>query len=333
MSDSTTRQTETMSYLEASRSALREELELDEDVFIMGEGITQGGDFKCLPSSDEFLEEFGEERIRDVPISELGFTGAGIGAAMTGTRPIVRIDWADFLGLPFEQLLNQAALIRYMFDGQLDMPFILHTLEGAGINAGAQHSKTMHTLFAQVPGLKVVAPGTPRSCKGVLKHSIRSNNPVVFFENKILLSSSGEVPTDRDFTLPLGVAQIEQEGEDVTVVATQRLLQESLDVASELQDSVSVEVIDPVSLYPLDTETIVDSVSKTGRLVVADESPISYGTHAEIVTRVVENGFFSLDAPVQRVGVPDVPIPMTPPLEDEVMPAADDVRNAIQRTI
>lgn len=331
MSDSTTRQVESISYLEASRSALREELARDEDVFIMGEGITQGGDFKCLPSSDAFLEQFGEERIRDVPISELGFTGAGVGAAMTGTRPIVRIDWADFLGLPFEQLLNQAALLRYMFDGQLDMPFILHTLEGAGINAGAQHSKTMHTLFAHLAGLKVVAPGTPRSCKGALKHSIRSNDPVVFFENKILLSSSGEVPTDPDFTLPLGEAQVEQEGDDVTVVATQQLLQESFDVASELEGSISVEVIDPVSLYPLDTETIIESVSKTGRLVVADESPLSYGTHSEIITRVVENGFFSLDAPVQRVGVPDVPIPMSPPLEDEVLPTADDVRNAIHR--
>jgi pyruvate dehydrogenase E1 component beta subunit len=220
--------------------------------------------------------------------------------------------------------------MRYMFGGKTDMPVTVRTTEGGGMGAASQHSGSVHAWIAHFPGLKAVAPGTAAGAKGLTKAAIRSDDPVFVFENKMIYEQQGEVPVDEEFTVPLGEASVEREGEDVTVVATQRLVGESLDVAEGLDD-VDVEVIDPQSLYPLDTDTIVDSVEKTGRLVVADESPLSYGIHAEVVTRVQENAFFSLDAPVQRVGVPDTHIPFSPPLEQEVLPDGDAVREAVRR--
>jgi pyruvate dehydrogenase E1 component beta subunit len=323
------RETETKTFREAIRDALREEMQADEDVYLMGEDIAEyGGIFDV---TDGLWEEFGDERVRRTPISEAGILGTGVGSAMTGTRPVVEIMFSDFIGVAFEQIMNQTAKLRYMHGGDLEMPLTIRTTEGAGTGSAAQHSGTIHTLFAHLPGLKVVVPGTPAAAKGLLKTSIRSNDPVLFFENKTIYAQDGEVPVDDDYTLPVGEAAVEREGDDVTVVATQRLVSESLAAADALEDEISVEVIDPRSLYPLDADTIGESLQKTGRIVVADEGPLSYGTHAEIITRLVESEFFSLDAPPERVGVPDVHIPYSTPLENEVMPDRDDVTAAIRR--
>jgi len=322
-------ETETLSMREAIRTGLREELLADDSVFIMGQDEEDGGSFEVTAG---LHDEFGDNRVRNTPISEAAQVGSGVGAAATGLRPVVNLSFSDFIGVCFDQIMNQAGKTRYMFGGASDVPLTLRAIEGAGVNAAAQHSGTVHTLVAHLPGIKAVAPGTPAAAKGLMKSAIRSDDPVMFFENKTIYDRRGPVPTDEEFAVPLGEASVEQEGEDVTVVATQRLLGESLRAARDLDD-VSVEVIDPRSLYPLDTDTLADSIRKTGRLVVADESPMSYGLHAEIVTRVVENAFWSIDAPVQRVGVPDTPIPFSPALEDEVIPDSADVRRAIQRTI
>ncbi|WP_325063983.1 alpha-ketoacid dehydrogenase subunit beta [Halobacterium bonnevillei] len=322
------RETETLSMREAIRAALREELLADDDVFIMGQDEEDGGSFEVTAG---LHDEFGFDRVRNTPISEAAQIGSGVGAAATGLRPVVNLSFADFIGVCFDQVMNQAGKTRYMFGGASEVPLTIRAIEGAGLNAAAQHSGTVHTLVAHLPGVKAVAPGTPAAAMGLMKSAVRSNDPVVFFENKTIYERHGDVPTGDDFTVPLGEASIEQAGEDVTVVATQRLLGESIAAARDVD--ASVEVIDPRSLYPLDTDTLADSLRKTGRLVVADESPLSYGLHAEIVTRVVENAFWSIDAPVQRVGVPDTPIPFAPSQEDEVVPDADDVRRAIQRTV
>jgi pyruvate/2-oxoglutarate/acetoin dehydrogenase E1 component len=324
-------ETETMTVRESIRLALREELRHDEDAFIMGEDVGEFGG--VLSVTGDLVEEFGEKRVRDTPISEAGFMGAAVGAAATGTRPVVEIMFSDFLGVCSEQILNQMAKNRYMFGGKTEMPVTVRTTEGGGMGAASQHSGTIHTWFAHLPGVMALTPGTPRAAKGLLKSAIRSNDPVFFFENKMIYEQEGEVPVDDDYTIPIGQASVEREGEDVTVVATQRLVGESLDLAEDLAGETSVEVIDLQSLYPLDTDTLLDSVEKTGRLIVADESPLSYGTHAEVVARVQEKGFFSLDAPIQRVGVADTHIPFSPALEEEVLPGGDDVRAAIDRVV
>lgn len=324
-------ETETMTMRQAITGALREELERDEDVFLIGEDIgVMGG---VLGVTDGLLKDYGEDRVRDTPISEAAIAGATTGAAATGTRPVMELMFSDFLGVAGEPIINQMAKMRYMFGGKTEMPVTVRTTEGGGMGAASQHSGTMHTWIAHFPGLKAVAPGTPTAAKGLLKSSIRSNDPVFFFENKTIYEESGHVPTDEEFTLPIGEAAIEREGKDVTVVATQRLVGESLTVASELEDNVDVEVLDLRSLYPLDTETILSSVEKTGRLVIADESPLSYGLHAEIATRVLERGFSTLDAPVERVGTPDTHIPFSQELEHEVLPDEESVRMAVQRVL
>ena len=322
-------ETEELTVREAIRQALREELHRDEDVFLIGEDIGVFGG--VLEVTGDLYDEFGPERIKDTPISEAGFTGAATGAAATGTRPVVELMFSDFAGVAMEQIMNQMAKMRYMFGGKAEMPITVRTTEGGGMGAASQHSGTVHSWIAHFPGLKAVAPGTAASAKGLTKAAIRSNDPVFVFENKMIYEQTGQVPTDEDFTVPLGEAAVEREGEDVTVVATQRLLGESLETAESLADDVDVEVIDPRSLYPLDTDTIVESVEKTGRLIVADESPLSYGTHAEIAMRAQEEAFFSLDAPIQRVGTPDTHMPFSPPLEGEVLPTGEDVRAAIER--
>ena len=323
--------TQEMTIREAIRLAMREELERDPDVFVMGEDVGKfGGVYEV---TGDLVEQFGEDRIRDTPISEAGFMGAAVGAAATGSRPVVEIMFSDFMGVCSEQIINQMAKNRYMFGGKTEMPVTVRTTEGGGSGAASQHSGTLHTWFAHFPGIMAVAPATPESAKGLLKSAIRSNDPVIVFENKEIYEQKGEVPLDEDFTLPIGQANVEREGEDVTVVATQRMVGESLEVAENLEGQTSVEVIDPRSLYPLDTDTLVESVKKTGRLVIADESPLSYGTHAEIGMRVMENAFFSLDAPIQRVGVADVHIPFSPVLEDEVLPHGSDVEAAINRIV
>jgi pyruvate/2-oxoglutarate/acetoin dehydrogenase E1 component/TPP-dependent pyruvate/acetoin dehydrogenase alpha subunit len=322
-------ETESMTLRGAIREALREEMERDEDVFLIGEDVGAfGGVFNVTAG---LHEEFGADRARDTPLSEAIIVGAGVGAAATGTRPVAEIMFSDFIGLAHEQITNQAAKMRYMFGGKADMPLTVRTTEGGGMGAASQHSGTVHSWFAHAPGVKAVAPGTPAAAKSLLKASIRSEDPVVFFENKTQYDSEGPVPTDPDHVAPLGRASVEREGADVPVLATQRLVEESLSVADDLAGDVDVEVIDLRSLYPLDTETIVESVEKTNRAVVADESPLSYGIHAEVTARLVEDAFFSLEAPVGRVGVADTPVPFSSGLEDEVLPGAADVREAVER--
>jgi pyruvate dehydrogenase E1 component beta subunit len=318
-----------MTVREAIREALREEMERDDTVVVYGEDVgTFGG---VLGVTGDLMEQFGEDRVVDTPISEAGWIGAAVGAAATGLRPVPEIMFVDFIGVPMEQIHNQLAKMRYMFGGKAELPVTIRTTEGGGQRAASQHSSSYHTWFAHLPGVKAVTPGSARGAKGLLKSAIRSNDPVIFFENKVMYELEGDVPTDEDFTIPIGEAYVEREGEDVTVVASQRLVSESLDVAEDMAEDLDIEVIDVQSLYPLDTDTILDSVAKTGRLVVADESPLSYGAHAEIMARVVEEGFYSLDAPIQRVGIPDVHIPFSPPLEDDVVPSGDQVRAAIER--
>lgn len=319
-----------MSFLDALGEGLREEMARDESVFVMGEdvGYDVGGMFGVTA---DLAAEYGEERVRNTPISESGFVGAAVGAAATGSRPVVEMGFSTFLGVAFEQVNNQMTLMRYMFGGKADVPVVIRAVEGAGKNAAAQHSKTLHTVYAHLPGAKVVAPGTPAAAKGLTKSAIRSDDPVFFFEDKSIYRETGEVPLDPDVTVPIGEANVEVAGDDVTVVATNRFVPMAEQIAAEVRGTTSVEVIDLRSLYPLDHETIAESLRKTGRLVVADESPLSYGTHAEIITRMAESEFFSLDLPPQRVGVPDTPIPFSPPMEDEVVPGEDDLRRAIER--
>lgn len=330
MAQSTASETETLSMRDAERRAIREEMLRDDSVFIMGQDEQDGGSFEVTAG---LHDEFGYERVRNTPISEAAQVGGGVGAAASGLRPIVNLSFSDFIGVAFDPVMNQAGKTRYMFGGVLDVPLVIRAIEGAGLNAAAQHSGTVHTLVAHLPGIKAVAPGTPEAAYGLMKAAVRSDDPVVYFENKTIYERRGPVPTDEEFTVEIGEASVEREGDDVTVVATQRLLGEALSIAGDLEGDLDVEVIDPRSLYPLDTETIADSVHKTGRLVVADESPMSYGTHAEIITRAVENAFWSLDAPVQRVGVPDTPIPFAGSMEDEVLPGGEEILNAIERTV
>lgn len=325
----TARATETLTLREAINTALHEEMAHDDDVIIMGEDIGESGHVNNI--TDGLYQEFGGERVRDTPLAEAAIFGTGIGAAATGLRPVVDLMYSDFIGVSTEQALNQMSKMHYMFGGKIRLPMVVRASEGGGLNGAAQHSKTPHTIFAHMTGAKAVAPGTPEAAKGLTKAAIRSDDPIFFFENKTTYTQEGEVPIDEEFTIPIGQAKVEREGEDVTVVATQAYVKRSLDAASDLAGEIDVEVIDLRSLYPLDTDTIADSVRKTGRLVVADESPLTYGSHGEIVARINEEAFWSLDAPMQRVGVPDTPFPFSPPLENEILPGTDAVTRAIDR--
>ena len=319
-----------MTVREAIREGLREEMQADENVMLYGQDERDGESFEVTSG---LYEDFGERRVRNTPISEAAQVGSAVGAAATGLRPVVELSFANFIGVCFDQIMNQVGNTRYMFGGASKVPLVLRATEGGSVGAAAQHSSTPHTLVAHLPGIKTVAPATPAGSKGLIKTSIRSDDPIMFFENKTIYGERGEVPSTNSHTVPLGEANVARSGGDVTVVATQRLFNVAMTVADNIASDASVEVIDPQSLYPLDAETILDSVAKTGRLVIADESPMSYGFHAEISARVVENGFFDLDAPPQRVGVPDTPIPFAPGLEQEIMPGNAEIERAVRRVL
>jgi pyruvate dehydrogenase E1 component beta subunit len=331
MAQAQRQETEELTLREAINTALHEEFARDEDVMVMGEDVGKVGHVSNITKG--LYEEYGANRVRDAPLAEHGLVGLGVGAAATGLRPVVDLMYMDFAGVAFEQILNQMSKMHYMFGGKIELPLMVRASEGAGMNAAAQHSKTIHAMLGNLTGVKVVAPGTPAAAKGLTKAAIRSDDPVFFVENKMMYNQKGEVPTDDDFVAPIGEANVEREGEDVTIVATQTFVPKGLSVAEDLEGDVSVEVIDLRSIYPLDTDTITESVRKTGRLVVADESPLSHGTHGEVMARVNENAFFSLDAPMQRVGVPDTPIPFSRPLEQEVVPGAEELHTAIDRIV
>ena len=320
-----------LSYREAVRDALSRAMREDDDVFIMGEDIAEMGG--SMGVTQGMLAEFGPERVRNTPISEMGIVGAGIGAAMQGMRPVVEIMYEDFLTLSLEQIVNQAAKHRYMSGGQLKVPLTVRTQGGAGWSPGAQHAQQLEAWLVHIPGLKVVFASTPEDVRGLLWTSIYDDNPVIFFEHRTLYGVKGEVPEEIE-PIPLGRARVHREGEDVTVVATGRLVHEALQAAQEAEkEGISVEVFDPRTLQPLDEGALVDSVKKTNRCVVAHEAVTRMGYGAEIAAVVQHDAFDWLDAPVERVGARFTPIPFAPVMEAFVVPHAEDVLQAIYRTV
>ena len=323
MSSPETATTREITFGKAINEALAEELRRDERVFVIGEDVAEAGTpFKVLSG---LVDEFGTDRVIDSPISEAGITGLCVGAAMTGMRPVVDIMFGDFLTLVMDQLVNQAAKAHYMSGGSLSVPLVLRTTLGATRRSAAQHSQSLQAWVSHIPGLKVVIPSTPADAKGLLKTAIRDDNPVVFIEDKLHYPLVGEVP-EGEYTIPLGVASIKRAGDDVTIVATSSMVQASLAAAQLLAArGISAEVIDPRTTSPLDHETIIRSVEKTGRSVVVDEGHRSYGVTAEIAAMIAEEAFYHLDAPVRRLGARDVPIPFSPPLEDATVPTPESI--------
>ncbi|HET8652398.1 MAG TPA: alpha-ketoacid dehydrogenase subunit beta [Gaiellaceae bacterium] len=320
-----------LSYREAVRDALATAMRRDDDVFIMGEDIAEMGG--SMGVTQGLLDEFGAERVRNTPISEIGIVGAGIGAAMQGMRPVVEIMYEDFLTLSAEQIVNQAAKHRYMSGGQLKVPLTIRTQGGAGWSPGAQHAQQLEAWFVHIPGLKVVFASTPSDVRGLLYSAIYEDNPVIFFEHRTLYGLKEEMPDELE-PIPLGQARVLREGEDVTVVATGRLVHEALGAAGQLEEQgVSVEVVDPRTLQPLDEETIVESVKKTNRCVVAHEAVTRMGFGAEVAAVVQHQAFDWLDAPIERVGAKFAPIPFAPVMEEFVVPHAKDVAEAVKRTV
>jgi pyruvate dehydrogenase E1 component beta subunit len=318
-------------YREAVRDAMSEAMRRDEDVFIMGEDIAEMGG--SMGVTQGMLDEFGPDRVRNTPISEMAIVGAGIGAAVAGMRPIVEVMYQDFMTLAMEQLVQQAAKHRYMSGGQIKVPLTIRTQGGAGWSPGAQHAQQVEAWFLHVPGLKVVFPSTPEDVRGLLWSSIYDDNPVVFFEHRTLYGIKADVPEQLD-GIELGKARVHREGEDVTVIATGRLVHESLAAAAEADEAgISVEVVDPRTLLPLDEEALVASVKKTNRCVVAHEAVTRMGFGAEVAAIVQHQAFDYLDAPVERVGAKFAPIPFAPVMEEYVVPHAEDVLAAVKRTV
>ena len=312
-----------LTFAQAVCEALAEEMRHDARVCILGEDVAEAGTpFKVLSG---LVEEFGAERVIDTPISEAGFTGIAVGAAMTGLRPVVDIMFGDFLTLAMDQLVNQAAKIHYMSGGHWRVPMVMRTTLGATRRSAAQHSQSLHAWFSHVPGLKVVLPSTPYDAKGLLKAAIRDENPVVFFEDKMMYKLKGPVPAD-DYTIPLGVADVKRVGEDITLVATSSMVQVALGAANRLEkEGIRAEVVDPRTTWPLDETTLVDSAKKTSRVIVVDEGYGRYGVASEIAAVIAEGAFYHLDAPVVRMGAMQVPIPFSPPLEDATVPTEEAV--------
>jgi pyruvate/2-oxoglutarate/acetoin dehydrogenase E1 component len=319
-----------LTFGQAIREALAEEMRRDPRVFILGEDVAEAGTpFKVLSG---LVDEFGPERVVDTPISEAGFTGLAVGAAMTGLRPVVDIMFGDFITLAMDQIVNQAAKVHYMSGGKLRVPMVVRTTLGATRRSAAQHSQSLHAWLSHVPGLKVAVPSTPADAKGLLKAAIRDDNPVIFFEDKMMYQLRGPVP-EGDHVVPLGVADVKRVGSDVTIVATSSMVHVALAAADRLAaEGISAEVVDPRTTVPLDRETLVASAKKTGRAVVVDEGYTRYGVTAEIASVIAEGAFYYLDAPVRRVGAADVPVPFSPALEDLTVPTPESVA-AVARSL
>ncbi|HEX9788753.1 MAG TPA: alpha-ketoacid dehydrogenase subunit beta [Candidatus Binatia bacterium] len=315
---------------QAIHEALAEEMRRDPTVFVIGEDVAEAGTpFKVLSG---LVKEFGSKRVIDSPISEAGITGIGVGAAMTGMRPVVDIMFGDFLTLTMDQLVNQAAKIHYMSGGKLKVPLVLRTTLGATRRSAAQHSQSLHAWVSHIPGLKVVVPATPYDAKGLLKSAIRDDNPVVFFEDKMMYQLKGPVP-QAEYTIPLGLADVKREGKDITLVATSSMVQVALVAAEALAASgISAEVVDVRTTLPLDKKALIESAKKTSRAIVIDEGYESYGVTAEIASTIADGAFYYLDAPVKRMGAMDVPVPFSPVLEDQTVPTPESVA-ALARTL
>lgn len=321
-----------ITYIQALRDAIREEMRRDENVFIMGEDVgIYGGAFKVTQG---LLEEFGEERVKDTPISEAAIVGTAVGSALTGMRPIAEIMFADFITIAMDQLINQAAKIRYMFGGKAKVPMVLRAPQGSGTGAAAQHSQSLTALFTHIPGLKVVMPSTPYDVKGLFKAAVRDNNPVVFLEHKLLYPTKGEVP-EEDYVIPLGKADVKREGTDVTIIAGSIMVPRALEAAEKLQaKGISVEVVDPRTYVPFDVETITRSVIKTGRVIIAEDDCKNAGWGAEVAAKICESEAFDyLDAPIKRLAGLDTPIPYNPKLEKAVVPQVEDIIKAVEEMV
>ncbi|MFN8224836.1 MAG: alpha-ketoacid dehydrogenase subunit beta [Gaiellales bacterium] len=329
----------TLSYVHAVGEAMRQAMEADPTVIVMGEDVvggaglggdkenSMGGSFGATKS---LFPLFGPDRVRDTPISEAGFVGAGVGAAAAGLRPVVDAMWADFTGLAFDQIYNQAAKMSYMFGGQVRLPLTIRIAMGSGLSAAAQHSGTLYSIYTHLPGLKVVVPSTPHDAKGLLLEAIADDGPVLFFEHLKLYVAKGPVP-EEPYRIPLGVADVRREGGDVTIVAIAAMVDRALAAAETLSSSgIEAEVIDPRTLSPLDTRTIVESVAKTGLLVVVDESPPQCSVASEIAAVVQEQAFDHLDGPVLRLTAPHSPVPFSPTLEQAYAPSAEAIVAAVK---
>jgi pyruvate dehydrogenase E1 component beta subunit len=316
-----------ITYTEAVREAMSEAMRENPDVFLMGEDIgVYGGAFGV---SRGMVEEFGEERVRSTPISESAIAGASVGAAMTGMRPIFEIQFSDFVTIALDQIVNQAAKIHYMYGGKAQIPLVMRTPGGSGTGAAAQHSQSLENWTAHIPGLKVVQPATAYDAKGLLHAAIEDNNPVMFYEHKLCYRTSSDVPEGK-YVIPLGVADIKHAGNDITIVATGIMVHKALEAAKQLAElNISVEVVDPRTLVPLDKQTIIDSVIKTGKAVVVTETVKRSGFSAELASVIVENESFDfLDAPVIRLAGKEVPIPYQPELEKLAVPQVEDIVEA-----
>ena len=313
-----------LTFGEAVREAIAEEMRRDHRVVLLGEDVAEAGTtFKVLKG---LVEEFGKDRIIDTPISEAGFTGIGVGAAMAGMRPIVDIMFGDFLTLVMDQIVNQAAKIHYMSGGAWKVPLVVRATMGATRRSAAQHSQSLHAWPSHIPGLKVVIPSTPADAKGLLKSAIRDENPVVFFEDKISYTKVKGVVPEGDYTIPLGVADVKRQGRDITFVATSSMVQVALGAAKMLEEvGIDAEVVDPRTTWPLDEKTLIESVKKTSRCVVIDEGYYRYGVTGELASVIQEGAFYDLDGPVRRLGAMHVPIPFSPSLEDATVPTERDV--------
>ncbi len=316
-----------MSFGEAVREAMAEEMRRDPTVFLMGEDVgAAGGVFKILVG---LHEEFGSERVIDTPIAEAGFVGIGVGAALTGMRPIVEVMFGDFIALAMDQIVNQAAKLRYMSGGQAAVPLTIRATLGAGRSAAAQHSQSLHAWTSHIPGLKVAVPSTPADAKGLIKTAVRDDNPVIVYEDKMMYGLKGMVPRE-EYTIPFGKAEVKREGSDVSLIATSSMVHVALSAAGRLaQEGISAEVVDPRTLAPLDEETLIASVAKTGRAVIIDEGHRSFGITGELASVVYEGAFDYLDAPIARLGAMDVPVPFSKPLEDATIPNEQDVMDAV----
>ncbi|HCC86566.1 MAG TPA: alpha-ketoacid dehydrogenase subunit beta [Porphyromonadaceae bacterium] len=328
------KETKIMSVRDAIIMAMSEEMRRDENVFLMGEDVgIFGGDFG---TSVGMLEEFGKERVRDTPISENAISGAAIGAAMTGMRPIVDVTFMDFIVYMMDNIVNQAAKTRYMYGGKGQIPVVFRAAAGGGVGSAAQHSQSLEAWFTHIPGLKVIAPGTPADVKGLLKAAIRDNNPVIFLEYKAQYNMKGEVPLDTDFVLPIGKADIKKEGKDVTVVTYGRMLERVMKAAEEVKEAegVEVEVVDLRTLSPLDKDTVIESVKKTGKVLLVNDAHKTGGFIGEVAATIAESDAFDyLDGRILRLAGEDVPVPYSQTLESAMIPSVDRIKKYILKLV
>ncbi|HLI09713.1 MAG TPA: alpha-ketoacid dehydrogenase subunit beta [Ktedonobacteraceae bacterium] len=329
-----------LTYAQAINEALRQEMRRDPRVILMGEDVAGGATVTGFEEDDAWggvlgvtkglVQEFGRSRVLDTPITEAGFIGAAVGAAATGLRPVVELMFVDFFGVCWDQIFDQGAKLRYMFGGKASCPLVIRTMIGAGMGAAGQHSGCHYSVFTHMPGIKTVLPSTPADAKGLLAAAIRDNDLVVVFENKILYNTSGEVP-EGEYVIPLGKADIKREGNDVTIVAISRMVQQALAAAEALEAAgISAEVVDPRTLSPLDEETILNSVAKTHRLIVVDEDNPRCSAATDIAALVADKAFSELDAPIKLVTAPHTPVPFSPPLEQFYIPSPERIVATVQ---